>query len=117
MRYARWVFIAVLVAGTACGGGGDDEGNGGGTGTGTATDTVTMVDNAFEPTDPVVDAGSTLSLVNEGAATHTFTVADESIDELVETGAESSVDITLAAGTYDFDCSLHPEMSGTLTVQ
>jgi len=117
MRYARWVLFAVLVAGTACGGGGGEDGNGGGNGAGTTTDTVTLVDNAFEPSDPVVDAGSTLALVNEGAASHTFTLADQDIDETLEAGAESSVEISLEAGTYDFDCSFHPEMSGTLTVQ
>ena len=114
MRYARWVLVAGLVAGTACGG---DGGGGNGNGGGTETDSVTMVDNAFEPSDPVVAAGSTLSLVNEGEAGHTFTIDDEGIDELLEPGAEGSIDISLAAGGYAFDCSFHPEMTGTLTVQ
>ena len=84
MRYARWMLMVALVAGTACGSDGGGGGGGNGNGAGTATDTVTMVDNAFEPADPVVEAGSTLTLVNEGKAAHTFTVADEGIDELVK---------------------------------
>ena len=116
MRYARWVLVAGLVAGTACGGGGGG-GNGNGADTGTETDSVTMVDNAFEPTDPLVAEDSTLTLVNEGEAGHTFTIEAEGIDELVEPGAEGSVDISLPAGEYAFDCSFHPEMTGTLTVQ
>ena len=115
MRYARWVLTVALVAGSACGGDGGGGGNGGGTGT--ATDAVTMVDNAFEPTDPVVEEGSTVTLVNEGEAAHTFTIGEEGIDEIVQAGDEASLEISLAAGEYDFVCSFHPEMTGTLTVQ
>jgi plastocyanin len=113
MRYPRLLVLMALVGalGAACGGGGD-----GGDG-GTTTKTLTMVDNAFQPTDPVVSSGASLALVNEGAATHTFTVGTEGIDEQVVAGAESSVTISLEPGTYDFDCSFHPEMTGTLTVQ
>lgn len=116
MRYSRLVLVLALAGllGTACGG---DGGGGGGGDDGTATDTVTMVDNAFEPTDPVVSSGSTFNLVNEGAATHTFTIEAEGIDEQVEAGAEATVSISLDPGSYDFDCSFHPEMTGTLTVE
>lgn len=117
MRNARWVLVLGLVAAVACGGenaGGNGGANGG---TGTATDTVTMIDNEFEPSDPVVDEGSTLTLVNDGEAAHTFTIDDEGIDEILESGAETSLEIALAAGEYAFICSFHPEMTGTLTVQ
>lgn len=124
MRYSRLVILAALVGllGAACGGG--DEGNGGGTdgggtdggGGGTATDTVQMVDNAFTPTDPTVEADSTLTLTNDGEAAHTFTTDDGSIDEQVEPGAEASVTVSLEPGSYGFVCSFHPEMTGTLTV-
>ena len=117
MRYARWVFVVGLVAATACGGGDDGGGNGDGGGTDTATDTITMVDNAFEPSDPVVDEGSSVTLANEGEAAHTFTIEEEGIDEMVDAGGEASIDISLAAGEYGFVCSFHPEMTGTLTVQ
>lgn len=119
MRYARIVLIAALVAGTACGGdgggtGGDDDGDGGG---GTTTTAVSMVDNAFEPADPAVAAGSSLTVTNDGEAAHTFTLAEGDIDEQVAPGDETSVSISLEAGQYDFVCSFHPEMTGTLTVQ
>ncbi|MGH2691086.1 MAG: cupredoxin domain-containing protein [Actinomycetota bacterium] len=117
MRYSRLIVMLafVVLLGAACGDGGD--GGGGDGGAGTATDTVTMVDNAFEPTDPAVSADSTLTLRNDGEAAHTFTLEDGSIDEQVEPGAEASVSISLEPGEYGFACSFHPEMSGTLTVQ
>ena len=118
MRYARIVLLAALVAGTACGGDGGDTGGDDGTdGGGTTTTAVSMVDNAFEPSDPVVAAGSDLTVTNDGEAAHTFTLAEGDIDEQLESGAEATVTISLDAGTYDFVCSFHPEMTGTLTVQ
>jgi plastocyanin len=119
MRYARIVLLAALVAGTACGGDGGDTENGGteNGGGGTTTSSVSMVDNAFEPSDPAVAAGSSLIVTNDGEAAHTFTVADGDIDEQVAPGEETSVTVSLDAGTYDFVCSFHPEMTGTLTVQ
>jgi plastocyanin len=120
MRFSRlFVMLAsVALLGAACGGGGESGGgDSGGEGGGTTTDTVTMVDNAFEPSDPAVESGSTVNLVNEGQAAHTFTLDDGSIDEQIAPGAEASVDITLDAGSYEFVCSFHPEMTGTLTVQ
>jgi plastocyanin len=116
MRYPRLVLLVLALGllGAACGGdggGGEDGGNGG-----TTSGTVTMVDNAFEPTDPAVASGDTLALENEGAATHTFTLEDGSIDETVEAGAGASVTVSLDPGSYGFSCSLHPEMTGTLTV-
>jgi plastocyanin len=111
------VLLTALVAGTACGGDGGDSGNGDGGGGGTETTSVSMVDNAFEPTDPAVSAGSSLTVTNDGEAAHTFTLEEGGIDEQVAPGAETSVSISLDAGTYDFVCSFHPEMTGTLTVQ
>jgi plastocyanin len=116
MRYLRIVLLGALVAGTACGGDGGDTGNGGGGG-GTTTTSVSMVDNSFEPADPAVSSGSELTVTNDGEAAHTFTLADGGIDEQVAPGEETSVSISLEAGEYDFVCSFHPEMTGTLTVQ
>jgi plastocyanin len=99
----------VALLGAACGG----ETGGGGT---TETDTVTMVDNAFEPESFSVPAESTLTVSNEGQATHSFTIEEEGIDEDVAAGESTTVDITLAAGDYPFVCTFHPEMTGTLTV-
>jgi plastocyanin len=119
MRYPRFLVVLAFVAlvGAACGGGGDGGDGGDGDGGGTTTDSVTTVDNAFEPTDPVVSAGSTLNLVNEGEAAHTFTLDEGGIDEQLAVGEETSVEISLDPGEYGFVCSFHPEMTGTLTVQ
>ena len=119
MRY-RGLIVAVAVVGLiggACGGSDEADGGGGGGGGGTPTDTITMLDNEFQPSDPVVSTGSALTLTNEGNALHSFTIDDQGIDGQVQPGADLTVDISLAAGDYDFVCSFHPEMIGTLTVE
>jgi plastocyanin len=100
----------------ACGGG-DDGGDGGGDGA-AATSTVTMRDNTFVPSDPVVSAGE-VELVNEGASPHTFTVEGEDVNVQVEAGQTVTETIDLAAGTYTLFCEFHrgQGMEGTLTVE
>ena len=97
---------AVALFGAACGGGG-----------GEATDSVTMVDNEFQPSQ-FTAASDTLSLTNEGQAPHTFTVSGGGIDEQVDPGQSAEVDLSgLDAGTFDFACTFHPEMTGSMTVE
>ena len=117
MRFMRWTLVLSLVAvlGAACGGGGNGGGEEGG-GEGAATDQLVMVDNAFEPSELTVESGVTLTVTNDGAAAHTFTMEEQEIDVTVPPGGESPVDVTLDAGDYPFVCTFHPEMTGTLTV-
>ena len=117
----RRLILQLLLAGlVAAGCGGDSDTGGGGDttdGGGSTTDSLTMIDNEFQPSDLTVASGSTLTVTNDGQAPHTFTTEDGSIDQQVDAGTESSVDITLDAGDYEFHCNFHPEMTGTLTVQ
>jgi plastocyanin len=98
--------VAVLAAG--CGGGG---------GGGETTSSVTMVDNAFEPSE-FTAGGTTLTLTNDGQALHNFMLSDANIDQDVEAGSTADVDLSgLDAGTFDFECKYHPEMTGSLTIE
>ncbi len=110
------VFIGLLAAVlmTACGG---DGGGGGGGGECVATTDLNMVDNAFEPTCLQVSEGDAINLTNEGAAVHSFTVESAGIDVDVQAGETSTAALEgVGAGTTDFTCSFHPEMTGTLEV-
>ena len=88
--------------------------------------TVTAVDMAFDPGTVTVTAGEafTIAFVNEDAMPHNIAVyTDESKSEKVFEG-EMVTDGTvvydlpaLDAGEYFFDCSLHPNMTGTLVVE
>ena len=113
----RSIAGVVLLLLAACGGGaGEDAGAEGADGA-TASSTVTMQDNAFAPSDPVILAGD--ELVNEGEAPHTFTVEGEVVDIQVDAGQTVTETIDLASGTYTLFCEFHRAqgMEGTLTVE
>jgi plastocyanin len=85
--------------------------------------TVTSVDMAFDPGTITVPTGRafTLALVNEDSMPHNVAVYTDSSrsEKLFEgemvTGATVVYEIpALDAGEYFFDCSLHPNMTGTL---
>ena len=88
--------------------------------------TVTAVDMAFDPGTVTVPGGEafTIALVNEDAMPHNIAIyTDSSKSEKVFEG-EMVTDGTvvydlpaLDAGEYFFDCSLHPNMTGTLVVE
>lgn len=111
MKTTRWaVALSAMLALAACGGGG-------GGGGGETTDSVTLVDNAFEPSE-FTAAGDSLTVTNEGQALHSFTVGAAGIDQDVQSGESADIDLSgVEAGTFDLTCKYHPEMTGTLTVE
>lgn len=119
----RWLIATLAVVallGAACGG---DGGDGGTTPTqttdGGGAATLELADFEFSPAALTVSSGDTITLENTGATPHTFTIADEGVDEQVEAGKTGEATIALDPGTYDFLCTLHESqgMVGTLTVE
>jgi plastocyanin len=105
--------MAVACGGDGGGGGGTDGGNGGG-----ATGTLVMIDNAFQPASLTTSAGS-LSVSNDGAALHNLTIEEAGIDEDVQPGQSTTIDLSLEPGEYEMVCEYHAAqgMTGTLTVE
>ena len=128
-RRFRWLFAVLAVVallGAACGGDGG-EGDGGTTPPGTtsaptdggAETALELADFEFVPASLTVSSGDTITLENTGEAPHTFTIADEGIDEQVDAGQSGEATVDLDPGTYDFVCTFHEAqgMVGTLTVE
>ena len=81
------------------------------------TQTIDLKDFAFEPTCIGAATGANLVLQNTGAAAHTFTVNDTSIDQTVDPGAGGEASLEgVTPGTYHVVCTLHPQMTATLVV-
>ena len=88
--------------------------------------TITSVDMAFDPATVTVAAGKafTIALVNEDAMAHNVAIyTDSSKSEKLFEGEMVTGDTivynvpALDAGEYFIDCSLHPNMTGTLVVE
>jgi plastocyanin len=85
---------------------------------GEATVTITARAFEFQPDCLVASRSTSLILVNEDAAYHTFTVTRAGVDVPLPVGETSTVEPTeLQPGTYDFLCSVHPSMRGTLILE
>lgn len=77
---------------------------------------VSIVDNAFRPIDVVVAAGSSVTWVNTGAIPHTVTGRATSFDSGILMPGEGYRRTFKTPGQYEYFCTLHPEMVGTVTV-
>jgi plastocyanin len=78
--------------------------------TGSTTLEMEADDFYFGPTFVKATPGSTLTITveNEGDASHTFTVDDQSIDTEVEPGSSADVDVTVPdSGNVAFYCRFH----------
>jgi len=86
----------------------------------TVVNTIAIKDFVFTPSSLTVKAGTTVTWVNEGSATHTVE-ADKSsaiqfASDLLPPGGTFSVTFK-EPGTYPYHCSIHPSMVGTIFVE
>ena len=77
---------------------------------------VSVVDFAFRPSSLTVTAGATVTWINRGAAPHTVTANDKSFDSGVFVAGARYTRTFSVPGTYQYTCTLHPQMVGTLFV-
>jgi plastocyanin len=70
----------------------------------------------YSPAPMTAAVGDTVTWVNTGIAPHSVTAYDGSFDSgIMLTGATWSFS-PAAPGTYDYYCTLHPDMKATLVV-
>jgi len=94
--------------------GGDDEG--GGAGGGGAE--VSMEGIAFDPAEVTVKVGDTVTWTNNDTVGHDVTGDDFQSGDAGGMGNGDTFEHTFEeAGTFDYVCSVHPGMDGTVAVQ
>jgi plastocyanin len=81
----------------------------------TAGTTVDMVDLAFRPRELAIERGQTVTFRNRGKVTHNAKGKDF-FSKVVEPGGSYSHTFR-RAGTFEYVCTFHPGMEGTLTVR
>ena len=124
MRWLRLVgaVFALGLLFTACSddGGGDSSSDttaaddGGGEASGTD---VTIADFAFDPGDLTVSVGDTVTWTNDDDTEHTVTSDDDAFDSGDIAGGDTFEQTFDEAGEFAYHCSIHSQMSGTLTVE
>src|SRR6476619_3664591 len=71
---------------------------------------IELYDNYFEPTILKGEPGQMveLELKNKGSATHSFTLAEQSVDKVIQPGDETETDVKFpASGELKFVCKFH----------
>ena len=87
---------------------------------GKKTFTIDQEDFFFSPNVLTGSAGQqlTLTIDNQGAATHTFTIASEHIDVTLAPGTQQTVKVTFPnSGSTEFLCRFHASMGMTGELQ
>lgn len=83
----------------------------------TSTDKVSIANFAFSPTDITVKKGTKVTWTNNDSTTHTITSEDEHGPSSDNVSPGQSYTFTFAdEGTFNYHCSIHPQMTGTVTV-
>jgi plastocyanin len=84
-----------------------------------ATLTITISDFAFDPNCFTASASQGISIENQDAADHTFTITGTDFDVPIAAGQTFNgepISGAVSPGTYDFLCTLHPTMTGQVTI-
>ena len=113
--------VVVVVAACGGGGGGGTTGGGGGVtnpGNPVLTNQVEMRNTAFNPDLIQVAPGSNVTFTNNDGILHNVTFSSAAINSIgsFSTGSASTV-MPATPGTYDYHCTLHAGMAGSIKVQ
>jgi len=80
-----------------------------------ATNTVVMKDSEFRPNHVSVAAGTAVSWRNDDAFEHNVVFAEGRASETLLGGGSYQRTFD-EAGTFDYECTIHPGMVGRVTV-
>ena len=81
--------------------------------------TVTIADFTFDPSCFTASASQGITVVNEDDVGHTFTMVGTDINVPIAGGETFNGEPIAGAvepGTYEFVCTIHPQMTGEATV-
>ena len=123
-RGAHWIAISLFLAVTGCGGDSgtgndDDNGNGGNGGSNpTVTMAVTVGDDFFNPVDIQVSPGALVTWTWSSNTVHNVTFADNSISDSGDQGGGThETTMPTTTRTYQYQCTIHSGMNGSVLVQ
>jgi plastocyanin len=85
---------------------------------GASGNSIVIENTAFSPAQLEISAGSTVTISNKDAGSHTWTADDDDggFDEALG-GGDSTTHVFADAGTYPYHCEIHSSMKGTVVVE
>jgi plastocyanin len=127
MRWLALLLACMALGLVVAGCGDDDDDGGGGGGGGEATEepsgggggsSVTMEGTAFNPAEITIKAGDTVTWTNEDSFGHDVTGDDFKSGDAGGIGNGDTFEHTFdQAGTFDYVCTVHPGMEGSVKVE
>ena len=119
---SRVSLFLLIVSLAACGGGGSTPNNPSPPPTGGNSVQITIPSSdgygssSFSPAGVTVAVGTTVSWSNRDSIAHTTTAENGIWNTTLNAGGEFSR-VFSTTGTFDYRCTLHPGMSGSVTVR
>ena len=77
---------------------------------------VSIANFSFNPGDTSVAAGTTVRWTNDDGVPHRVKADDDSFESEDLAQGDTFEHTFDAAGTFDYICAIHPDMTGTITV-
>ena len=120
-RGAHWVVMSLFLTVAGCGGDSATNGDGGNGGNGNgSTGMVTVSNNFFSPASIQVSPGATVTWTWSGGTNgHNVTFANNAItssNNQSQTSGTYATAMPTTAGAYNYECTNHAGMDGTVTV-
>jgi plastocyanin len=116
MRSLLFSFLFMILIIPGCSDNGTDPGGGD-----PPANEIWIQNNTFRPASITIVAGTTLTWVNKDNVTHTVTSGSGSPSGVFDSGnlaRDQSFSFTFeTTDTYNYYCKLHPNMTGSVTVQ
>ncbi len=75
-----------------------------------------IADFTFDPADVSVAAGTAVTWTNDDGAAHRIKANDDSFESEDLAQGDTFEHTFDTAGTFDYICAIHPQMTGTVTV-
>jgi plastocyanin len=112
----RLPLVALLLVASACGSS-DDKGTTAAPTTATSSGPEILIKN-FAYNAVTVAPGTTITVKNLDDAAHTVTSKEKGVFDVkaIESGTPKTFTAPAKAGTYEYVCTYHASMKGTLTV-